>query len=119
VYAPVYFSGRFDLQGLVCISKHRSEFVTLLRPGLFIIIYCGKHWLNILSFSVKKLVEDLNFFSPIFSAKKQVKNVKVLLHFPPHFCFKSKKCENVLHFSPVFSLEKYVKKIQIFHQFFH
>jgi hypothetical protein len=35
------------------------------------------HWLNISSFSVKKLVTDLNFFLPIFSAKKGVKNVKL------------------------------------------
>jgi hypothetical protein len=55
---------------------------------------------------VKKLAKDLNFFSPIFSAKKTGEKCKVFSHFSPHSCFESKKCENGLHFSPVFSLKK-------------
>jgi hypothetical protein len=48
----------------------------------------------------------LNFFSLIFSVKKQVKNVKVFSHFSLHFCFESKKCEILIYISPVFSLKK-------------
>jgi hypothetical protein len=39
------------------------------------------HWLNISSFSVKKLVKNDHYFSHFFSLKKQVKNLKLLQQF--------------------------------------
>jgi hypothetical protein len=59
-----------------------------------------------IKFFSEKIDERLLFFSPIFSVKKQVKNVKVFSHFSPHFYFESKNVRILLHFSPVFSLKK-------------
>jgi hypothetical protein len=37
--------------------------------------YPSKHWLNISSFSVKKLVKNARYFSHFFSLKMQVKTL--------------------------------------------
>jgi hypothetical protein len=63
----------------------------------------GSHWLNISSFSVKKLVKNVHYFSHFLSLKKQVKNLKLLQHF--FGLFQNFHLKN----------EKVVKTLQVFH----
>jgi hypothetical protein len=77
----------------------------------------ASHWLNISSFSVKKLVKDLNFFSPIFSAKKTGENVKVFSHFSPHFCLSPENVKMLYIFHLFFTEKIGEKKFKSFTKF--
>jgi hypothetical protein len=47
-----------------------------------------KHWMNVSSFSVKKLVKNVHYFSHFFSPKTSMKNLECFHHF---FVFNVKK----------------------------